>query len=164
MGGMGRAVWIADDSGRRSSIGREEATRQLIRIGYDDLRGYLDGGITAWQAAGLPTARTRLIGVDELHAWMHRNDAPLVVDVRSDAEWRTGHMPDAIHVEAGRITESAATQVPRDRPAVLHCGAANRATVGLSLLERLGYRNLTVLDTGFGNWRDAGYEVVKEAA
>jgi hydroxyacylglutathione hydrolase len=42
-------------------IGREEATRQLIRIGYDDLRGYLDGGIAAWQAAGFPTARTRLL-------------------------------------------------------------------------------------------------------
>lgn len=145
-------------------IQREEATRQLIRIGYDDLRGYLDGGIAAWQVAGLPTARTRLIDVGELHAWMRRNDAPLVVDVRSDAEWRTGHMPDAIHIEAGRITESAATQVPRDRPVVLHCATANRATVGLSLLERLGYRNLMVLDTGFGNWRDAGYEVVKEPA
>jgi rhodanese-related sulfurtransferase len=68
-----------------------------------------------------------------------------------------------MHIEAGRITETAAAQVPRDRPVVLHCGAANRATVGLSLLERLGYRDLMVLDTGFGNWRDAGYEVVKEA-
>ncbi len=145
-------------------IRREEAKRQLIRIGYDDLRGYLDGGIEAWQAAGLPTDRTRLIGVNELHAWMRYNDAPLIVDVRSDAEWRTGHMPGAIHIEAGRITESAAAQVPRDRPVVLHCGAANRATVGLSLLERLGYSNLMMLDTGFGNWRDAGYEVVKEAA
>lgn len=145
-------------------IRREEATRQLIRIGYDDVRGYLDGGLAAWRAAGLPTARTRLIDVSGLHAWMQRLDAPLVVDVRSDAEWCTGHLPDAIHIEAGRITESAAMQVPRDRPVVLHCGAANRATVGLSLLERLGYRDLAVLDTGFGNWRDAGYEVVKEAA
>ena len=152
-------ILLADDP-----AGREEAARQLIRIGYDDLRGYLDGGIAAWQAAGLPTARTRLIDIDELHAWMKRNDAPLVVDVRSDAEWRAGHMPDAIHIEAGRIPESAATQVPRDRPVVLHCGAANRATVGLSLLERLGYRNLMMLNTGFGNWQDAGYEVVKEAA
>jgi hydroxyacylglutathione hydrolase len=145
-------------------IRREEATRQLIRIGYDDLRGYLDGGIAAWQAAGLPTARTRLIDVDELHAWMQRNDAPLVVDVRSDAEWRTGHMPNAIHIDAGRITESAGTQVPRERPVVLLCASANRERVALSLLERLGYRNLMVLDTGFGNWRDAGYEIVKEAA
>lgn len=143
---------------------REEATRQLIRIGYDDLRGYLDGGIAAWQAAGLPTTRTRTIDIDELHAWMQRNDAPSIVDVRSDAEWRDGHLPDAIHVEAGRIAAGAATKVPRDRPAVLHCASANRATVGLSLLERLGYRNLVVLLTGFGTWRDAGYEVVKEAA
>jgi len=74
-------------------------------------------------------------------------------------------MPDAIHIEAGRITESAATQVPRDRPVVIHCGAANRrATVGLSLLEQLGYRNIMVLDTGIVNWRDAGHEVVKEVA
>lgn len=145
-------------------IRREEATRQLIRIGYDDLRGYLDGGIAAWQAASLPTARTRLIDVNELHAWMQRNDAPLVVDVRSNAEWRTGHLPDAIHIDAGRITERAPTHVPRDRQVVLHCASANRATVALSLLERLGYRNLMVLDTGFGNWRDAGYEVVNEAA
>jgi len=145
-------------------IGREEATRQLIRIGYDDLRGCLDGGIAAWQEAGLPTVRTRLIDVNELHAWMQRNDAPLVVDVRSDSEWRAGHLPDAVHIEAGRITESADIQVPRDRPVVLHCASANRATVGLSLLERLGYHNLMVLDTGFGNWRDAGYEVVKETA
>ena len=145
-------------------IRREEATRQLIRIGYDDLRGFLNGGIAAWQAAGLPTSRTRLIDVNELHSWMQRDDAPLVVDVRSDTEWRAGHLPDAIHIETGRITEAAATHVPRDRPVVLHCGSANRATVGLSLLERFGYRNLMVLDTGFGNWRDAGYEVVKEAA
>jgi hydroxyacylglutathione hydrolase len=145
-------------------VKREEATRQLIRIGYDDLRGYLDGGIAAWQAAGLHTGRTRLVDVNELHDWVQRNDAPLIVDVRSDAEWRTGHIPGAMHIEAGRITETAAAQLPRDRPVVLHCGAANRATVGLSLLERLGYRDLMMLDTGFGNWRDAGYEVVEEAA
>jgi hydroxyacylglutathione hydrolase len=145
-------------------VKREEATRQLIRIGYDDLRGYLDGGIAAWQAAGLHTGRTRLVDVNELHDWVQRNDAPLIVDVRSDAEWGTGHIPGAMHIEAGRITETAAAQLPRDRPVVLHCGAANRATVGLSLLERLGYRDLMVLDTGFGNWRDAGYEVVEEAA
>ncbi len=145
-------------------IRRDEATRQLIRIGYDDLRGYLDGGIAAWQAADLPTDRTRLIDVNELHAWTQRSDAPLIVDVRSDAEWRAGHIPGATHIEAGRVSECADSQVPRDRPVVLHCGAANRATVGLSLLERLGFRNLAMLDTGFGKWRDAGYEVVEEAA
>ena len=40
----------------------EEAIRQLIRIGYDDLRGYLDDGLAAWEAAGLPVGRIRKIG------------------------------------------------------------------------------------------------------
>lgn len=142
---------------------REEAVRQLIRIGYDDLRGYLDGGIEAWRAAGLPTALTPVIDVGGLHAWMQSSDPPLIVDVRSDAEWRAGHLPEALHLEAGRIDSGAAERLPRDRPLVIHCGAANRATVGLSLLERRGYRNLTLLDTGFGKWRDAGFEVVEEA-
>jgi hydroxyacylglutathione hydrolase len=145
-------------------VKREEAARQLIRIGYDDLRGYLDGGIEAWRAAGLPTARTPMIDVGGLHAWMQSGDPPLVVDVRFDAEWRAGHLPNALHLEPGRIAGGATERVPRDRPVVIHCVAAYRATVGLSLLERGGYRNLTMLDTGFGHWRNAGYEVVEEAA
>jgi hydroxyacylglutathione hydrolase len=143
---------------------REEAVRQLIRIGYDDLRGYLDGGIAAWHAAGLPTGRTRMIDIGELHAWTRGSDAPTILDVRSDAEWRMGHLPQAVHIEAGRIGAEAEERVPRNRPVVVHCSAANRATVGVSLLERSGYRDLVLLDTGFGAWKDAGYEVVKEAA
>jgi hydroxyacylglutathione hydrolase len=157
---FGSPVVLVADNPRR----REEAVRQLIRIGYDDLRGFLDGGIAAWQAAGLPATRTPLIDVHELHAWMRRSDAPLIVDVRTDVEWRAGHLPGAIHIETGRIAAAAAEQVPHDRPVVIHCGAANRATVGLSLLEQRGYRNLTVLDTGFDKWRNAGYDVVEEAA
>lgn len=150
---------VADDPAKR-----EEAVRQLIRIGYDDLRGYLDGGVRAWRGAGLPTAHAPMIDIAGLHDWMQSGNPPLVIDVRFDTEWRAGHLPDALHLEPGRIAAGEAEGVSRDRPVVIHCGSANRATVGLSLLKRRGYRNLTLLDTGFGNWRDAGYEVVEEAA
>jgi hydroxyacylglutathione hydrolase len=152
-------ILVADDAAKR-----EEAVRQLIRIGYDDLQGYLDGGIEAWEAAGLPVAGTPMIDVNELHARLQRGDAPHVIDVRFESEWKEGHLPGAEHIEAGRLAEPENTGVPRDRPVVIHCSAANRATVALSLLERRGYRNLTVLDTGFGKWRDSGYEVDKAAA
>ncbi len=152
-------ILIADNA-----LKREEATRQLIRIGYDDLRGYLDGGMAAWAAADLPVAHTPTINVDDLHAWMQRSDAPLIVDVRFDNEWRAGHLPNAIHVEAGDIVRAAPSRVPRVRPVVIHCAAANRATISQALLEQQGYQNLVVLDTGFDAWREAGYEVVEEAA
>lgn len=139
-----------------------EAVRQLISIGYDDLRGYLDGGIAAWRESGFSTAHIPTIDKESLHDWMKGEDPPLVIDVRFEAEWRAGHLPNALRLEPGRIAAGLPEPLRRDRPAVVHCGTANRATVALSLLEQLGCHNLTLLDTGFTGWRNAGYEVVPE--
>jgi hydroxyacylglutathione hydrolase len=139
---------------------REEAVRQLIRIGYDRLSGYLDGGIAAWQAEGLPVAGSKTITREELHEWMQRADAPLILDVRFDREWKAGHLPGAIHIEAGSLIHIV-RPLPDDRPVVIHCATTNRSTVSVSLLEQRGYRNLIVLKNGFKGWQAAGYEVVQ---
>lgn len=82
---------------------REAAVRQLIRIGYDDLRGYLEGGLAAWEAADLPTAPVRKMPVAELRERLGDGEGPLVLDVRQDDEWAAGHIPGAVHVENGRL-------------------------------------------------------------
>ena len=142
-------------------IEREEAVRQLIRIGYDDLRGYLDGGVAAWAAAGLPTQCVPILPAEELRLQLERGTAPSILDVRHDDEWRAGHLPRAIQLDAGRLPLSQPA-VPRDEPLIVHCGHADRSTVGISLLERWGYRNLMLLDGGFGAWQTAGYPIVRE--
>lgn len=140
---------------------REEAVRQLIRIGYDDLRGYLEGGIAAWEAAGRPVTQVPVIPVEELHRELERGNAPVVLDVRQDAEWRAGHLPQAIHTEAGRLP-AGELPLPKDGPIVVHCAHGDRSTVSISVLEQRGYRNLRLLDGGFSAWEAAGYEVVRE--
>jgi len=149
-------ILIADDP-----IAREEAVRQLIRIGYDDLRGYLNGGVAAWTAAGLPTRRVPIMPAEELRQQLERGTAPIILDVRHDDEWRAGHLPRAIHHDAGRLPMSQ-PPVPRDERLIVHCGHADRSTVGLSMLERWGYRNLMLLDGGFGAWQTAGYPIVRD--
>jgi hydroxyacylglutathione hydrolase len=141
-----------------NSAGREEAIRQLIRIGYDDLRGYLEGGSSAWEAAGHPIARTPRMPVEELARRMEQGDVPAVIDVRFDAEWQASHIPGALHVEAGRL-EAADLPVPKDHLTVVHCRHADRSTVGISLLEQRGYRNLVLLEGGMSAWISAGYPV-----
>ncbi len=151
-------VLIADDE-----FARDEAVRQLIRIGYDDIRGYLNGGLDAWVADDLPVATTPFINVDELHDWLQSDRVPLVIDVRLDREWRDGHITNAIHIEAGELVNHL-DRVPRDRSVVAQCGAGNRATISASLLGQRGYRNVHILDSGFGAWRLAGYDFVEEVA
>ncbi|MBI5301014.1 MAG: MBL fold metallo-hydrolase [Chloroflexi bacterium] len=148
-------ILIGDDS-----TAREDAVRQLIRIGYDDLRGYLDGGIAAWQAEALTVTRVPVISVEEFHSAYARGNALRALDVRQDAEWRAGHLPRAIHIEGGRLPFGD-LPIAKDEPLVIHCGHSDRSAVAISVLERRGYRDLRLLYGGFSAWSSAGYPVVR---
>jgi hydroxyacylglutathione hydrolase len=141
---------------------REEAIRQLIRIGYDDLRGYLEGGFPAWEATGLPVTQIPRMPIQELARRLERADAPTVIDVRFDSEWRAGHIPGALHIEAGRLP-GVDLPMPADQLTVVHCGHADRTTVGISVLERRGFRNLALLEGGMSAWNSAGYPILKDS-
>jgi hydroxyacylglutathione hydrolase len=136
----------------------EEAVRRLIRIGYDDLCGVLEGGMRAWQSAGLPVERVRTMYAEDLRNRLAGPDPPRVLDVRRDDEWNDGHIPGALHVENGRLA-SEDLPVPKDAPVVVHCHTGNRSTIGLSVLARRGYTNLALLDGGWAEWQASGYEV-----
>lgn len=149
-------ILIADEPSARA-----QAVRQLLRIGYDDLRGYLEGGMTAWQEAGLPVAQLSVMSVQELARAREMNHGPTVLDVRQDAEWRAGHLPDAVHVEGGRLP-FIELLLAKEEPLVVHCGHAARSTVAISLLEQRGFQNVRLLDGGFGAWEQAGYPVISD--
>ena len=149
-------ILVADDPRER-----EEAVRQLIRVGYDDLRGYLDGGMAAWQAEGLPRARVTVISVEQLYHERKRGAAPQVLDVRQDAEWHAGHLPNAMHIEGGRL-RLGELPLPKEEPLVVHCGHADRSTVAISLLQQRGHDHLMLLYGGFSTWQAAGYPVERD--
>ncbi|HSB02746.1 MAG TPA: rhodanese-like domain-containing protein, partial [Anaerolineales bacterium] len=98
---------------------------------------------------------------EELAEQLERGKAPVIIDVRSDAEWRAGHLPNAIHIEAGRLPFEDLI-LPQEDTKVIHCNTSNRSTVGVSVLERRGYRNLTLLKGGFSKWQASGFPTVSE--
>jgi hydroxyacylglutathione hydrolase len=140
---------------------RETAVRQLIRIGYDELRGFLDGGLAAWEAAGLPLARLQTLPVAELRERLAAGAAPPLIDVRQAGEWQAGHIPGAIHIENGRLALEE-LPFPRDQPLAIHCHGADRSTAAISVLARRGYTNLVLVEGGFRAWRKAGFEIVRD--
>jgi hydroxyacylglutathione hydrolase len=141
------------------------ATRQLIRIGYDNLLGYLDGGIEAWARAGYPVETIPLMNVKELRERLHSVEADgrpslLLVDVRQLSEWNEGHIPEAIHMEAGRMAWDE-LPFPHDKPLAIQCASGSRSMSVSSVLRRRGYHNVIQVEGGINKWKINGFEITK---
>jgi hydroxyacylglutathione hydrolase len=76
-----------------------------------------------------------------------------VLDVRQEAGFQAGHLPDAVHVELGAL--AAGADCLPDTPTVVMCGHGERAAGAASLLERAGHRDLAVLLGGPQEWARA---------
>jgi len=143
----------------------EEARLRLARVGIEDLRGYLDGGLAAWKSAALPVAKTVQISAGELHQKMHDGSwrAADVLDVRREGEWQAGHIAD-VQCSALDTFPQRLPAIDRERPVAVHCKSGYRSIIACSLLERAGHRNVVNVTGGFDAWHAAGFPEVAELA
>ena len=133
------------------------ATRQLIRIGYDELVGRLEGGIDAW-AREYPVETIPGMKTKELR---ERLDEVMLIDVRQKSEWDEGHIPGAIHFEGGRVAWEK-LPFPHDKPLAIQCSSGNRSMSVTSVLRRRGYRNVIQVEGGITKWKMHGFPVTQE--
>jgi hydroxyacylglutathione hydrolase len=138
-----------------------EAVRQLIRIGYDDLRGALHAGMEAWAEAGLPIETVPAMTARELRERLGDGQPLIVLDVRMQSEWEAGHIPGALHIENGRLATDTPA-LPAHQPIAVHCAHGARSMAGISVLMRKGYHNLIHVNDGITGWQKAGGDVVRD--
>jgi len=129
-----------------------EAGRQLLRVGFDRIEGYIGGGIDAWRAAGLPISRMPQITVQQLRERLGRGEDLAVVDVRTPHEWNDGHVEGATHVPVGDVGTSAATLDAHDAVATI-CEGGYRSLLAASLLARAGLPNVVNVIGGMTAYR-----------
>ncbi|MBM2832549.1 MAG: fold metallo-hydrolase [Dehalococcoidia bacterium] len=127
---------------------REEIVRQCIRIGYDDLAGYLEGGMLAWRASGYPIATSGLTTPEAVSEKIASKKEVTVLDVREEEEWRDGHVPNAIHIPLGEL-ESRISEIPRTCPVSVTCSHGVRASTGVSMLQRHGFQEVENIVGGY---------------
>jgi rhodanese-related sulfurtransferase len=128
-----------------------EAVTQLVRIGYERVQGYVDGGLEAWQASGRPTRSYPTAGVDDLcHAYLEGRPMQ-VLDVRQPVEWETGRVPGSLHIHLGELPARLG-EVPRHTEVWTACASGHRAAIAASLLDRAGIPVRLVARGGVPEW------------
>ena len=135
----------------------DDMVRQLIRIGFDRVHGFLAGGIEAWKSAGLPVEVSNTLDLDSLRQAQDLPAAPMVIDVRQRNEYAGGHISGALNIELGELQDHL-DGLPRELPLVTVCAAGMRATTAGSILQRDGRENVQVVDeAGTPAWIERGY-------
>ena len=131
---------------------QEDLRTQLLRIGYDQVAGYLAGGIGAWQSAGRPVASYPVAEIDDLCRACLNGQAMKILDVRQQREWNLGHIPEkSLHVFVGDLPNRVA-ELPRDTELWAICASGYRASTAASLLDRAGLRVRLVARGGVPEW------------
>lgn len=156
MGLSARPVLVADTSEQYS-----EARLRLARVGIEDPRGFLQGGIAAWKQAGLPVADVPQITVQELSR--QQSQCLQVLDVRREPEWQAGHIEGAEWFPLDNFKISAPELDP-SAPVAVHCQGGYRSMIACSLLQRAGIENVINVAGGFDAWRQAGLPVESPVA
>lgn len=132
----------------------KQASHDLIYIGLDNMGGYFDLSIVeAWpelQQYGLTTSAEV---ADKVAA-----GEVTVVDVRATSEWNEGHIPEARHLMLGYLPERA-SELPQNKPVVVHCRTNNRSAIGASVLQAKGITNVLMMRDGYQGWAAAGLPV-----
>jgi len=160
----------------------ERAAGRLIAGGYDDV-SVLQGGVTAWAAAGFPVYSgvhvpskafaevvehdygTPWISAEELADRQKRGEQLAIFDSRSYEEYHSNSIPGAISVPGAELVYRFNELVPSpDTFVVVNCGGRTRSIIGAQSLIDAGVPNRVVsLKDGTMAWHLAGFEVVSGA-
>jgi rhodanese-related sulfurtransferase len=105
--------------------------------------------VTAREAAQLLTAK------DE-------KKRPLIIDIRTSAEFGEGHLKGARQIDFLEDDFSARIRkLDRTRAYLIHCRSGGRSSHSLALWKKLGFKKVYHLDGGILAWEKANLSVVK---
>ncbi|MCT4302039.1 MBL fold metallo-hydrolase [Elizabethkingia anophelis] len=125
----------------------EEVITRLSRVGFDNVVGYLNGGLSAWQSAGKETDSVERITPEEF-AQRYTEDAK-IIDVRKEGEYAAEHIAEAYSRPLAYINTWIKDIDPKEH-FFLHCAGGYRSMIAASILQARGYRNFTEVEGGFG--------------
>lgn len=140
----------------------EETVVRLARVGFENVMGYLDGGLDAWVNAGEPVDIIIDVEPDELAMDIPHDERLEIVDVRKQGEFDAGHIKGATHAPLDTLMDPFnIALVDSDRNLYIHCAGGYRSVIAASLFKRQGYNSLRNVLGGYAKIKDQeGIEIV----
>ena len=137
----------------------DELRRYLVRLGYDNVYGYLSGGFPVWFKGSGDFETVNTWSVHDLLPNMGKKSL-FLLDVRKENDWIKERIDGSHNIYIGLLKDNL-EKVPKDKHVVVSCDTGYKASIGTSILQMNGYSNVTNILGSMMSWKKAGYPVVK---
>ncbi|WP_052555452.1 MBL fold metallo-hydrolase [Enhygromyxa salina] len=163
----GFAGWYLDHQTPIGLIGgdaemRADVTRQLWRLGYEQVEAYLRGGLHGWEVSGRQYENIPTLHAADLSHWLDTGVSFTLLDVRGEDELASGVLPGATNIYVGELGRRI-NEVPDVRPVVTFCSTGRRATIAATVLMRAGFSQVMVCLGSMQACRAVGCPIVTPA-
>ncbi len=133
-----------------TETGKEsETVLRLARVGYENVIGYLDGGMQTWIQSGKKTDAVTTIQADDIQKY-YGNTEYVILDVRKPSEFENEHIKNAINIQLSEI-DLRAGELEADKKYIIHCAAGYRSMMAASILKEKGFNNFVNVAGGWGS-------------
>ncbi len=103
------------------------------------------------------------VSVEDIHARLHSDTPPTVIDVRDPDEYREGFVEGAVNISRGFLEFKVQDAYPDPQtPIVLYCLSGLRSLLAAKALRDLGYEHVTSMAGGIRRWKELRLPLVKE--
>ena len=133
----------------------EDLTRKLMRIGMDNIYGY----ITNPSEQNLALENVKTIDIDTFKSYLGNKNIQKI-DVRTENEYKSGHIKGVENIALNTL-ENNLDKINKKEPVIIHCQSGARAAIAYSILVKNGFENILNYTGGINDWKDKNNELVK---
>jgi len=125
----------------------KETITRLSRVGFDNVLGYLEGGLESWKTSGKEVDTLQSVSAEVLEQKINEN--ALVFDVRKPGEYSAEHIENVPSTPLDFLNDHIA-EFPTDQDFYLHCAGGYRSVIAASILKARGFHKVIDVAGGYG--------------
>ena len=136
----------------------DDAIIRLSRVGFDNVLGYLKGGVKSWQSEGKEIDTVSSISANIFKNNLITNNNAQIIDVRRLSEFKSQHIVTADNFPLDSINDHL-NSISSERDVYMHCAGGYRSMVANSILKARGIHNIVDISGGFNAIKETEIEL-----
>lgn len=151
-----KPIVIVDDF----NLDLDEVVRYLIRLGYDNIQGYLLGGFFSWEKSAEKSEKIDIWSVNDFRKKVN-DESIYILDVRDEKSIsKQGYIKNSHFLYVGDLPDNLKS-VPKNKQILVYCDTGFKTSIASSILKKHSYPKVANLMGGFAAWENAGFSIEK---